>query len=140
MLTSCAVAEGPWCRASQLPLEGFRYLTRLHYCAPDPNSEGGNPQWGEHEVDYVLFARADVDVAPNPEEVADTRYVTLGELRELMAPSSGLAWSPWFQILVNNHLERWWRDLGSTLHEQQPAEWTKIYDVTSREAHRLAGI
>ncbi len=83
-----------------------RYLTRLHYCAADPDSGPPGAQWGEHEVDYILFARADVSVEPNPEEVAATRYVTEAELADMMAPGSGLAWSPWFRIIARNFLSR----------------------------------
>ena len=83
-----------------------RYLTRLHYCAADTASGPPGAQWGEHEVDYILFARADVDLQPNPEEVADTRHVTEAELRAMMAPDSGLAWSPWFRIIARNFLSR----------------------------------
>lgn len=50
-----------------------RFLTRLHYCAADPSHAGKEEQWGEHEVDHILFIRAAVDVASNPEEVADHR-------------------------------------------------------------------
>lgn len=32
-----------------------RWLTRLHYCAADPSHEGKPEQWGEHEVDHILF-------------------------------------------------------------------------------------
>jgi isopentenyl-diphosphate Delta-isomerase len=39
---------------------------------------------------------ADVDFEPNPEEVDAVKYVTLAELQEMMEPSSGLLWSPWF--------------------------------------------
>ncbi|KAK9793172.1 hypothetical protein WJX73_004249 [Symbiochloris irregularis] len=101
--------------AHQIPLKGFRYLTRLHYCAADPHSKGQEPQWGEHEMDYILFSRASVDVRPNAEEVSDIKWVTLPELKRLMAPSSGLKWSPWFRILVENHLDGWWQDLQKTL-------------------------
>ncbi len=41
----------------QLPLSGFKYLTRLHYCAPDTHTWGPNSEWGEHEMDYILFIR-----------------------------------------------------------------------------------
>ena len=34
----------------QLPLSGFRFLTRLHYCAPDTGTYGPEAEWGEHEV------------------------------------------------------------------------------------------
>lgn len=116
----------------QVPLEKFRYLTRLLYCAADPQSKGANPQWGEHEMDYILFIKADVDIQPNPDEVSGTMYVTLPELKRLMLPESGLKWSPWFRFLVDDHLDAWWKDLKHTINEAQPDEWTKIYDVTSR--------
>jgi len=28
----------------------FKFLTRLHYCAPDVDTHGPNAEWGEHEV------------------------------------------------------------------------------------------
>ena len=34
----------------QLPMEAFKYLTRLHYCAADTDTYGPNAEWGEHEV------------------------------------------------------------------------------------------
>ena len=43
----------------------FKFLTRLHYCAKDSfgekslRPENGTAFWGEHEMDYVLFCRAD---------------------------------------------------------------------------------
>lgn len=39
----------------QLPHAAFRFLTRLHYCAADTATWGPQAEWGEHEVDYVLF-------------------------------------------------------------------------------------
>lgn len=35
---------------AQLPLDAFRYLTRLHYCAADTGTYGPSAEWGEHEV------------------------------------------------------------------------------------------
>jgi isopentenyldiphosphate isomerase len=35
-------------------------------------------------------------VTPHPEEVRDTRWVSAGELVEMMA-QPGLLWSPWFR-------------------------------------------
>ena len=34
----------------ELPLAGFRFLTRLHYCAPDTGTYGPEAEWGEHEA------------------------------------------------------------------------------------------
>jgi isopentenyl-diphosphate delta-isomerase type 1 len=42
---------------SALPPGCFTYVTRLHYCAPDSETHGPDPEWGEHEVDYILLAR-----------------------------------------------------------------------------------
>ena len=33
-----------------LSARGFRFLTRLHYCAPDRGTYGPGAEWGEHEV------------------------------------------------------------------------------------------
>ena len=32
----------------------FRFLTRLHYCAPDRGTYGPDAEWGEHEVTLRL--------------------------------------------------------------------------------------
>ncbi|KAF5833135.1 NUDIX hydrolase domain-like protein [Dunaliella salina] len=99
----------------QLPLSSFRFLTRLHYCAADTNTWGPQAEWGEHEVDYVLFIRAPVTLSPNAEEVDGVRYVTPKELQEMMDPSSGLLWSPWFRIIAEKWLQTWWADLEGVL-------------------------
>jgi isopentenyl-diphosphate delta-isomerase len=45
---------------AQLPASSFKYLTRLHYCAADSGTHGPGSPWGEHEVDYILLAQAEV--------------------------------------------------------------------------------
>ncbi|KAK3241379.1 hypothetical protein CYMTET_48849 [Cymbomonas tetramitiformis] len=101
--------------AAQLPAENFKFLTRLHYCAGDATDDGEPNGWGEHELDYILFIQANVDVEVNPEEIHDSKYVTLAELQEMMAPESGLKWSPWFRIIAEKFLAMWWEDLDSAL-------------------------
>jgi isopentenyl-diphosphate delta-isomerase len=103
-------------RPEDLPASSFRYMTRLHYCAPDPyTGSGGN--WGEHEMDYVLLARAPDGLAtnPNPEEVDAVQWVTKEELKTMMQPESGLKWSPWFRIIVEQFLPSWWDNLEGSL-------------------------
>lgn len=171
---------------SALPAECFTFVTRLHYCAPDSDTHGPDPEWGEHEVDYILLARMAAGVAggeagggagagaaaanaaggaaseqeddkqqhawevpprsskdqpasssppavvsipadarlrrpalkPDPDEVGAVRWVTPGELAEMMAPAgeSSLRWSPWFRIIAREWLlPRWWRDLEGAL-------------------------
>ena len=55
--------------AAQVPLESFRFWTRLHYCAADQGPDGQPTGWGEHEMDYILGIKADVMLRPHPDEV-----------------------------------------------------------------------
>ena len=114
----------------QLPPSSFKFLTRLHYCAADKDVTTGQPTgWGEHEMDYILFARASVDMSANPEEVQETAYVTESELREMMAPSNGLLWSPWFRIIVTKFLTSWWKDLDRTLITDDAVDWKTVHHI-----------
>jgi isopentenyl-diphosphate delta-isomerase len=42
---------------SSLDINGFKFLTRLHYWAADVVTHGAASPWGEHEIDYILFYR-----------------------------------------------------------------------------------
>ena len=117
--------------AEDVPVDEFTPLGRMLYKAP---SDG---KWGEHErkeplpetrpdlhlmgtlmfllfiaVDYLLFIVRDVKVQPNPDEVADVKYVSREELKELVkkadAGEEGLKLSPWFRLVVDNFLMKWW--------------------------------
>ncbi len=46
----------------ELGIEGlspgqFKFLTRLHYWAADTVTHGPSAEWGENEIDYILFAK-----------------------------------------------------------------------------------
>jgi len=112
---------------NQVSVEAFKFLTRLHYWAADVGTHGADSPFGEHEIDYILFIQADVDVKPNPEEVSDFRYVSLDELREMMAPDSGLLWSPWFRIITERFLGNWWNDLKETLGTSRHVDVDSIH-------------
>jgi isopentenyl-diphosphate Delta-isomerase len=120
------------------------FLTRLVYCAADA-APGTNPAappqptgWGEHEMDYIVFMRcgdrgaahapAAPPLDPNPDEVAEVRWVTRAELSEMMAPASGLRWSPWFRIIAERFLQRWWGDLAGVFAGRH-ADWGSIHNV-----------
>lgn len=51
----------------------------------------------EHEFDHVLFGMSDVLPAPNPEEVAEFRYVTFDRVREELAQQPE-QYTTWFRI------------------------------------------
>lgn len=114
---------------AQLPQDSFKYLTRLHYCARDVGTWGPEAEWGEHEIDYILFIRAPVTFTPNPDEVDDAKYVTLPELKQMMSANSGLLWSPWFRIIAERFLERWWSELDATLTTDKHCDWATIHRI-----------
>jgi len=89
---------------SQTPIDEFQYLTKIHYLAP---SDG---VWGEHEVDYILFLAAHVDVTPNLNEIQDYKYVNKEELRA-MFDDPEFAFTPWFKLIARGFLFRWWDEL-----------------------------
>ena len=118
----------------QVPLDKFKYLTRLHYKAADAFAENqsmtGGP-WGEHEMDYILFIKPDaqVTIEPNPDEIDDVKWVNREELREMMDPSSGLRWSPWFRIICERFLDAWWSDLERTIESDAHEDFETIHEV-----------
>ena len=65
----------------QIPLEGFEYLTRIHYKSDNVPHDG---KWGEHEIDYILFTQKPVTITPNKNEVKDYRYVSQQQLKQLV--------------------------------------------------------
>jgi len=92
------------------PVEDFHYITRLHYCSLKGSDDG---IWGEHEIDYIIFLQRNVELDIRPSEVKDTKYVTKEELREFIATaeSRGIRLTPWFKLIVDNFIYRWWDSL-----------------------------
>jgi len=64
-------------------------------------------------VDHILFIQADVDVKPNPNEVMAVKYVTKSEVQEMVATAEekGLKITPWFRLIGDNFLYKWWDHL-----------------------------
>lgn len=65
----------------QVSADKIHYITRLLYQAQDPS----NPEWGEHELDYILFMRGDIVPFPNLNEVEATQYVSKAGLKLLLS-------------------------------------------------------
>eukprot|EP00729_Bicosta_minor_P004148 gene4148-15763_t len=121
--------------AEQLPVDDFRFITRLHYWAADVVTHGPDAPFGEHEIDYILLIKAKVDAKPNPEEVSDYKYVTQEELKAMMAPSSGLLWSPWFRVIAEQFLGKWWADLDKSLNTTELVETDTIHRFDCTAEH-----
>ncbi|MEC8949248.1 MAG: isopentenyl-diphosphate delta-isomerase [Candidatus Thermoplasmatota archaeon] len=84
------------------PLEDMVFMTRMLYRAR------ASAEWVEHEMDHIICLRADVEPAPNPNEIAKTRWVTQAELRELLTSEHI---GPWFRLIAENLLPAWWENL-----------------------------
>jgi isopentenyl-diphosphate delta-isomerase len=89
-----------------VPAESMHYMTRIVYKA----AVGEDDKWGEHEVDYILLATADVKCDINPNEVSEIRYVGKDELGELLAQEERkeIMLSPWFKAVAQRWLPLWW--------------------------------
>jgi isopentenyl-diphosphate delta-isomerase type 1 len=120
---------------SEVPIPKFKFLTRLHYWAADVVTHGVNSPWGEHEIDYILFIKADVTLNLNKEEVGDAKYVSLKELQSMMQKDSGMLWSPWFRIIVEKFLVHWWHDLDRTLTSNDFTDYKTIYRFDPSNEH-----
>eukprot|EP00286_Rhodomonas_abbreviata_P028817 CAMPEP_0181311428 /NCGR_PEP_ID=MMETSP1101-20121128/13131_1 /TAXON_ID=46948 /ORGANISM="Rhodomonas abbreviata, Strain Caron Lab Isolate" /LENGTH=306 /DNA_ID=CAMNT_0023418157 /DNA_START=10 /DNA_END=930 /DNA_ORIENTATION=+ len=121
--------------ASELPIEKFKFLTRLHYWAADVVTHGEGAPLGEHEIDYILLIQTPVTLKPNPEEVMDTKYVSYVQLLREMQPESGLLWSPWFRIIATKFLGEWWEDLPKTLSTDAFFDPATIHRFDCQEEH-----
>ncbi len=66
---------------------------------------------------------------PNPDEVAAVKAVTLPELQAMMAPGSGLSWSPWFRIIAQHLLPAWWEALPEVLAGRSGRELSVIHRI-----------
>ena len=93
--------------AKDSPLEKIHYLTRIIYSAP---SSG---QWGEHELDYILFLRANPELVPDTEEVKAVEWVGREHLQEFLqeVKTGGGEVTPWFQLISQHLLPQWWSNL-----------------------------
>jgi len=83
--------------------EDLHYLTRIHY------KSLSDPQWGEHEMDYIFFAKKDVKVEPNENEISAIKYVSMDDVGKLEKKDL----TPWFSLISDTKLFDWWKSLGS---------------------------
>ncbi|ODV78396.1 Isopentenyldiphosphate isomerase [Suhomyces tanzawaensis NRRL Y-17324] len=96
--------------AGDAPLADFTYLTRIHYKSASADSK----QWGEHEIDYILILKTknDITIDANYNEVKDYKYVTAEELNTMFTDDS-LVFTPWFKLICQTFLFKWWSNLDS---------------------------
>ena len=130
---------------SQLPIEKFKFLTRLHYWAADTVTHGPDSPWGEQEIDYILFfvvnSKEDITLRPNGEEVDDVKWVTQSKLKGMMDDTS-LLFSPWFRIIAkkwvmgeNKDKGGWWNNLQETMGTDKHCDFEVIHRFDPPEEH-----
>lgn len=94
------------------------FLTRIHYLARAraDNAEAERAEFGEHEIDYLYIGRTPAGglrIAPNLNEVCETRFVDRAQMRQMLraAEAGELRLTPWFAMIAEQFLFRWWDDL-----------------------------
>lgn len=63
-------------KETDAPIDEFIYLTRILYKAPSDGT-----MWGEHEVDYILILKKDLEIRPNTNEVSYAKFLSKSEFR-----------------------------------------------------------
>lgn len=87
----------------ELKPDDIFYLTRIYYILKS------NPNWGEHEIDYLIFVQKDVTVKPNPDEVSEIRWLPRSEIEDFV--KSTIPLTPWFRLIYEYKLLHWWDNL-----------------------------
>lgn len=118
--------------SSELQIENFKFLTRLHYWAADTVTHGPKSPWGEHEIDYVLFftvpEKSKLTVKPHPDEVDAVKWVTKEVLLEMMADKK-LLFSPWFRLIAKKWMLNpggWWENVKETMTSDKHCDYVNI--------------
>ncbi len=92
---------------TEISPDAFRLISRMIYKAR------ADDIWVEHELDHILFARADVRLTLNHNEVEEVRWVDEKELGLLVngSPQNGEVIAPWFLHIKDLFLDHWWDNL-----------------------------
>ncbi|MEL0331304.1 MAG: isopentenyl-diphosphate delta-isomerase [Candidatus Poseidoniales archaeon] len=104
------------------------FMTKMRYAARM------NHEWIERELDHIIMMCADVEVNPNPNEVANTMWVSHEEMEAMLLEErpAEQAISPWFRCiaaLVMN--ESWWT------HYNRP---DKLAELADTEIHDMGDV
>ena len=96
------------------------FMTKMRYAARM------NQEWIERELDHIIMMCADVELNPNPNEVANTMWVSHEEMEAMLLEErpADQAIAPWFRCiaaLVMN--EAWWT------HYSQPDKLAELADT-----------
>ena len=78
----------------------FQHIGRMEYsCRWDE-------EWIEREIDYIMVVFADVEVAPNSNEISEVKWVNKEEIQRMMDGEGEWAEqviAPWFRLIWENY-------------------------------------
>ena len=127
---------------SQLKVDKFKFLTRLHYWAADTITHGTKAPWGEHEIDYVLFyvvdTKDELTIECHADEVDAVCWVSVEQLESRMADPA-LLFSPWFRLILQKWLKTWWKDLIATMGTDKHVDLVTIHRFDPPKEHLGGG-
>ena len=110
---------------STVSTDDMVFMTKMRYAARM------NHEWIEREVDHILVMCADVEINPNPNEVANIMWVNHDELEAMLIeerpPEQAIA--PWFRCIAARIMQpTWWASFND---QQALAELAdeKIHDM-----------
>ena len=91
---------------STIDVADMTFMSKMRYAARM------NQTWIERELDHILVMCADVDLNPNPNEVANTMWVSRKKLEAMLVEerSAEQAVAPWFRCIAALIMtEDWWK-------------------------------
>ena len=98
---------------STVSTDDMTFMTKMRYAARM------DPEWIERELDHILVMCADVEVNPNPNEVANIMWVSHQELENMLVEDrpADEAIAPWFRCIATLIMsEAWWTNFNQPEH------------------------
>ena len=90
---------------AQVSTDDMVYMTKMRYSARM------NEEWIERELDHIIVMCADVEINPNPNEVANTLWVDHDKMEAMLLEerSADQAIAPWFRCIAARIMKpSWW--------------------------------
>jgi len=140
---------------AQVSTDDMVYMTKMRYSARM------NQEWIERELDHIIVMCADVEINPNPNEVANTLWVDHDKMEAMLLEerAADQAIAPWFRCIAARIMQpSWWsafndkdaladlsderiHDMGDVTHMLPNAEGadllTSILEVKPLIEHRI---
>lgn len=90
---------------AQVSTDDMVYMTKMRYSARM------NQEWIERELDHIIVMCADVEINPNPNEVANTLWVDHDKMEAMLLEerAADQAIAPWFRCIAARIMQpSWW--------------------------------